>query len=93
MKMGGKIDRVKQWPNPPPLVVIDRAKLRPQIEIEIFLRVEGRLPTEKGDRLTAEMCEEFIKQFMNHPKHGKYIGDAFEILAELTKNENRKATH
>lgn len=85
MKTTGKIDRIKQWPDPPPLVVIDRKKLRPQIEIEIFLRVTGRLPTEEGDKLTAEICEQFIEKFMDHPEHGKYIGDAFEIMAELIK--------
>jgi hypothetical protein len=71
----------------PPLVIIDRAKLRPQIDIEIFLRVKGRLPTEKGDALTAEICEQFIERYMNHPQHGKYVGDAFERLAEF-KNES-----
>ncbi|MHA2065712.1 MAG: hypothetical protein ACXABY_15150 [Candidatus Thorarchaeota archaeon] len=70
----------------PSLVIIDREKLRPQIDIEIFLRVKGRLPTEKGDGLTVEICEQFIERFMNHPQHGEYIGDAFERLAELRKN-------
>lgn len=74
-----------EWPEPP-LVMIDRARLRPQIEIEIFLRVKGRLPMKKGDKLTPEMCLEFIEKFMNHPEHGRYIGDAFEILAELRNN-------
>jgi hypothetical protein len=52
----------------PPLTIIDRAitetsKNDPFIEVEIFLRVNGRLPTEKGDGLTQELLDEYCRKY------------------------------
>ncbi len=32
-------------------------------EVDIFLRVEGRLPTEKGDGLTQEILDEYCRKY------------------------------
>lgn len=71
--------------------IIDPRRFEPQIDIEIFLRVKGRLPTEKGDGLTTQICEDFIKQYGDHPQHGRWTGHAFKRLAELASNEDRKS--
>ena len=67
----------------PPLTIIDPKCFETQINIEIFLRVKGRLPTQAGDRLTIEICEEFIERFAKHPQHGRWVGHAFDRLADL----------
>ena len=32
-------------------------------EVEIFLRVKGRLPNEKGDKLTQEILDEYCEKY------------------------------
>ena len=49
--------------------------------VEIFLRVTGRLPQQRGDRLTVGICEEFIERFANHPEHGHWVGYAQRYIA------------
>lgn len=31
--------------------------------VDIFLRVKGRLPTERGDRLTQEILDDYCRKF------------------------------
>ena len=35
-------------------------------EVDIFLRVKGRLPNEKGDKLTQEILDEYCKKYKNN---------------------------
>ena len=34
--------------------------------VEIFLRVKGRLPNKKGDKLTEEILDEFCRKYEDH---------------------------
>ena len=47
-------------------VEISMDALRPGRQVEVFLRVKGRLPDQEGDELTREICMEFIKRFPDH---------------------------
>lgn len=72
----------------PPLVRIDAEKSdRMWGGVEIFLRVNGRLPDKAGDKLTSQMLRDFIDRFKDHTVHSHWIPLARKLLAESTQGE------
>ncbi len=65
-----------------PLTIIHSAESeRMWGEVEIFMRVNGRLPFQ-GDTLTTQMLEDFINKFAEHPTHGRWVSLAKKMLVE-----------
>ena len=60
-----------------------------QIEVELFLRTKGRLPTEKGDAITKSLAKEFLDKFHEGKIDKKYTyltGFAFHVFASTNKD-------
>ncbi len=59
-------------------------------EVDIFLRVKGRLPNQKGDGLTQEILDEYCQKFEKKKLIKGIV--SLEYMYNLIKNNKIKIT-